>query len=170
MLVGAAAALGPEDPELREDLLPELVTPVGERECDVGVQTLQLLGVSSAADPKLEHVAVVGSGRTARERPADSTLPVRRALEARAELGIVGYGAAPATYAAGRLDAGDRGNEVRTRQIIGGRKGPPGVVVGCLLRYGRTAKGAAHDDAQEGAWGSSQLPLERRSIIHRPRS
>ena len=170
MLVGAAAALGPEGAELRDDLLAELVAPVGERECDVGVQALELLGVSSAADTKLEHVAVVGSYRAARERPADSTLPVRRALEARAEVGIVGYGAAPATDATGRLDAGNRRNEARTRQIIGGRKGPPGVVVGCLLRYGRTAKGAAHDDAPEGAWGSAQLPLERRSIIHRPRS
>jgi hypothetical protein len=39
-----------------------------------------------------------------------------------------------------------------------------------LLRYGRTAEGTAHDDAPEGAWGSAQLPLERRSIIHRLRS
>ena len=170
MLVGAAAALGPEAAELRDDLLAELVASVGERECDVGVQALELLGVSSAADTKLEHVAVVGSCRPAREPPADSTLPVRRAREARAELRIVGYGAAPATDAPARLDTGNRGDEVRTRQIVGGRKGPPGVVVRCLLRYGRTAEGAAHDDPPKGAWGSAQLPLERRSIIHRPRS
>ncbi len=61
MLVGAAAALGPEGAELRDDLLAELVAPVGERECNVGVQALELLGVSSAADTKLEHVAVIGS-------------------------------------------------------------------------------------------------------------
>jgi len=170
MLVGAAAALGPEGAELRNDLLAELVAPVGERERDVGVQALELLGVSSAADPEPERVAVVGSCRAARELPAHTTLPVRRALEAGAELGIVGHGAAPATDAAGRFDPGNRGNEARARQVIGGRKGLPGVVVGCLLRYGRKAERAAHDDAPEGAWGSAQLPLQYRLIIHRPRS
>ena len=90
--------------------------------------------------------------------------------EARRELGLLARGDAPPFDAAGGLEPrylrhrGGAGQPKRCRKRF------PVSRERRLLRYGRSSKRAADDDAPEGARLTSELPSDDRSVIVHARS
>ena len=138
-----ATNTGPRCIELREHSLAQLVARPRQSKSDVGVQTLETARTGS------------GSADTELELGPNGALLRMGALEARGQLGVFRSRPRPALDAAGGLDTRHRGDEVRTRQPVRGRKGLAGIVVRALLGNCWTSERATNDDTPKGAWRPS---------------
>src|SRR5262249_20694488 len=147
----------PRVDELVENALAELVSGTRERECHVGMEALQMLGRSRAADAGVEGSSAVRIVAVSRELTPDPTLIRGRARE-RLGQRTTGQGRrAPPLDPAGGLDTRDGGDEVRTRDVVRRRERLAMRVVRRLLRDGREAVRTADDDTPEGTRCPAEL-------------
>ena len=89
-----------------------------------------------------------------------------RAFEACAQRGIILDGARPALDAAACLQSGDRRDEVRARQVVGGRERRAGSVARPLFCHGRPAVRTADGYAPESARRTTELSRNDGLILH----
>ena len=116
---------------------------------------------SSDARPSRPRRSPASSRRTAR----CSSVAAR---SERGELGVLVATPAPALDAAGRLDAGERGDQMRAGQVVGRRERLAVRVVRLLLGDRGQAERAADGDAPERARSSAELARDDAAVIHRP--
>jgi len=110
------------------------------------MQALEASASSGAAD---------AAGQLGSKRP----LVRLRVREAAAERGVVAGRGRPALDSPGRLEPRDRGDEVRARQPVRGRKRSSALVERTLLGDGGNAERAALDDRAKRARSPSELSL-----------
>src|SRR6185295_16231450 len=107
-----AAPLRPDRHQLFENALSELVAWVRHGVRDVCVKAFQAPGTPRPADPEVEGRSRIPAALRSRELAAKPALVRLRAVEARGQVGIAPYGAAPALHRARGFQAGDRGDQV----------------------------------------------------------
>jgi len=125
-----------------------------------------MAGRASSADTEAERRPSVRPSHLPRKLGSDSALLPRRMLEGSRQGRIGGNGSAPSLHASGGLDAGDRGDEVSAREVVGRRERCPVGVVRVLLRHRRKPVGAPNRDPSKCARRATELPGDDGSIVH----
>src|SRR3954469_22349742 len=132
----------------------------------MGVQALQPARVAGTTDAEVERRAVVCSGLARSEPAAHLLLRERCGIEVRLKLRARRDARAPALDPTGRLEARDRGDEVRAGEVVGRRERLSVVVVRLLLGHRRKAIRAAGSDPAKRAGAPADLARDGVSILH----
>ena len=130
---------GPARLDLGKDALPEQ-RPGRARAGGVGRRHFRLAGDREPPMPRSRDAPSSSPLRPpAASSCSDPALLLGRASERGRQALVLDRRAAPALDALGRLDAGDRRDEIPAGQVVRRREGRPVPLVGILFRYGRQA-------------------------------
>lgn len=154
-----AAGARPQRLELAQDAIAEGVAGPRERERDVSMETLEPTGSARAPDPEFERCAAVASDPPGGKLSPDAPLIRRRLGKAGREARVKLHLLAPAHHSPGRLQSGDRSDEMWASQVVRGWERSPGFVVRRLFGDRRPAERATANNAAKRSRRTTELLL-----------